>query len=146
VDERHYGGGKTYGQETIRRAIANTTETYSPARQKRIIQEESGSASSEDTKTILPFPDVMSGLAGEFAKVYAQSLEVPEQFFFMGFLTCLGSLLADKATLATEIKPQPRLYVVLLGESAEDRKSTGITKVVDFFKDALLDGLARASG
>lgn len=34
---------------------------------------------------------------------------------------------------------QPRLYVLLLGQSADDRKSTAITKTVDFFHNALMD-------
>lgn len=52
----------------------------------------------------------------------------------MAFLTCLGSVLADSLTLASEIAPQPRLFVLLLGESADDRKSTALNKVVEFFK------------
>jgi hypothetical protein len=84
---------------------------------------------------LLEFPHgVMTGLAGDFADLYSTHLEAPKQFFFMSFLTCLGSVVADKLTLASEIAPQPRLYVLLLGESADDRKSTAITKTVDFFK------------
>jgi len=39
--------------------------------------------------------------------------------------------------LNTELKPQPRLYTILLGESADDRKSTAISKTTDLFSDAL---------
>lgn len=139
-DERHFGNGKTYGQETIRRAIEKTGETYTHEGRDsgRFIQEESAPL-DQDTRMVIPFPDVMDGLAGEFAAMYARSLEVPKPFFYFAFLTCLGSILADRVTLSTEILPQPRLYTVLLGESADDRKSTAINKVTEFFKDTIAD-------
>ncbi len=40
-------------------------------------------------------------------------------------------------TLDSEIRPQPRLYSALLGQSADDRKSTSIHKTTDFFRDAV---------
>jgi len=82
----------------------------------------------------LEFPNIMKGLAGDFAGVYAEHLESPQHFFFISFLVCLGSLFSGKLTIASEIKPQPILYVLLLGESADDRKSTAINKTIDFFK------------
>lgn len=86
----------------------------------------------------LAFPaDVMSGVAGQFARTYGQHLEPPEHFFYMTFLTCLGSVLADRLTLKTEIQPQPRFFTIILGESADDRKSTVIKKTVEFFKRAI---------
>jgi hypothetical protein len=57
----------------------------------------------------------------------------------MSFLTALGSTVSNRLTSASEVNPQPRLYTVLLGESADDRKSTALNKVVDFFKDAVED-------
>ena len=87
---------------------------------------------------ILQFPNyVMTGVAGKFATLYAHHLEAPTHFFFMCFLTCLGSVLGNRLTLATEIKPQPRFYTILLGESADDRKSTAIKKTVRFFKSTM---------
>lgn len=87
---------------------------------------------------ILDFPyHVMSGVAGDFAKTFSQHLEVPSHFFYICYLTCLGSILSNSLTLATEINPQPRLYVILLGESADDRKSTAIKKTVDFFRSTV---------
>jgi hypothetical protein len=55
----------------------------------------------------------------------------------MAYLTCLGAIIGDRVTLDLEIGEEPRLYTVLLGESAKARKSTAIRKTVDFFKDAL---------
>lgn len=87
----------------------------------------------------LSFPDIMSGAAGEYATVYSSVLEVPRHFLYISYLTCLGSVIAHKVTLNSEIAPQPRLFTLLLGESADDRKSTALTKTTAFFKDALTD-------
>lgn len=88
---------------------------------------------------IQDFPhDSIQGAAGNFADVYSSYMESPWQFFAMGYLTCLGSLIADKVTLQSEINPQPRLYVIAIGESADDRKSEGmIRQPINFFRQAL---------
>ena len=96
--------------------------------------------SGQQTETVEPlaFPNhIMKGAAGYFADVLNDSMEPPRHFFFMAYLTCLGAVLAGRVTLKTELKPQPRLYVVVLGESADDRKSTAINKTIDFFINAL---------
>jgi len=71
--------------------------------------------------------------------LYSAHLEAPPHFFFMAHLTCLGSVVSDRLTLQSELSPQPRLYTLLLGESADDRKSTAISKTVEFFR-AAIDG------
>jgi len=84
---------------------------------------------------ILPFPSIMSGVAGEFATIFSSFIEAPKHFFYMAFLTCLGSVLSGRLSLNLGIKTQPRLYTLLLGESADIRKSTVINKTVEFFND-----------
>lgn len=82
----------------------------------------------------IEFPrEVLSGVALQFAELYSAYTEPPLQFYYFSFLTCLGSILADRATLESQIEPQPRLYTILLGESADDRKSTAIDQTVKFF-------------
>jgi hypothetical protein len=104
------------------------------------------------TEDALAFPDdVITGAAGEFAEVYSTVLEVPPHFLFISYLTCLGSIIAHKVTLNSELAPQPRLFVVLLGESADDRKSTAMNKTTAFFRDTLTDfqacwGIGSAEG
>jgi hypothetical protein len=80
-----------------------------------------------------PF-NALSGLALRFAELYSSYTEPPLQFYYFSFLTCLGSVLADKVTLDSQIEPQPRLYTLLLGESADDRKSTAIDQTAKFFR------------
>ncbi len=83
------------------------------------------------------FPhSIIKGVAKDFNHVHS-ILEVPPEFMYMAFMVCLGSLLGDRITIKTELRPQPRLYVLLLGESADDRKSTAIKKTTDFFRFAL---------
>jgi len=97
-------------------------------------------AKRESPKSVgLEFPDIMAGFAGEFADTYSSFLEVPREFFYMGALTCLGNILADRIALKSEIASQPRFYTLLLGGSAYERKSTAVTKTVDFFKEAMND-------
>lgn len=79
---------------------------------------------------------IINGIAEKFTEAYVSVLEVPVEFMYISFLTCLGSMLAHRITLHTEIKPQPRLYTLLLGESADTRKSTAITKTTEFFRFA----------
>jgi hypothetical protein len=84
----------------------------------------------------LQFPDnLMSGVAGEFSELYGSYIEAPKVFLFFGFLACLGSILSDKLSLASELSTSPRLYILCLGESADDRKSTAIATPVEFFKE-----------
>ena len=122
-----------YRNNTISIAIEKTTETYPK-------QLQNATQSRHADKESLEFPSSsMAGVAGEFAELYSSYLEVPPHFFYMAFLTCLGTVVADRLTLASEIKPQPRLYVILLGESADDRKSTALIKVIEFFQEAIED-------
>jgi hypothetical protein len=105
----------------------------------QLLDEKSETAPAKVERPDLDFPaHVMSGAAGAFAEVYAAVLEPSAAFFYTAFLACLGSLLAGKLTLASEIQPPCRMYAVLLGESADDRKSTAIKSTVDFFRKFLV--------
>jgi len=77
------------------------------------------------------------GLAKEFSDLYSEYLESPWAFFAFSFLTCLGAHFSDRITLQSEIKPQPRMFTFLIGESADDRKSESIKQTVNFFIEAL---------
>ena len=88
----------------------------------------------------LVFPShIMTGAAGHFSEILSDCMEPPQHFFFVSYLTALGSVVSSLVTLRSELRPQPRLYLVILGESADDRKSTVISKTVNFFQSALTD-------
>lgn len=106
---------------------------------------------AELQKHALDFPDIMAGVAGEFAKILASYLEAPEHFFYMAYLTCLGSLVAGKLLLVSEVAGETRIYLLILGDSADARKSTAIDKTVAFFRSNISDfnvcyGLGSAEG
>jgi len=86
------------------------------------------------------FPShIMTGAAGYFAGTMSGCMEPPRHFFFMSYLACLGAVLSNRITIKTELRPQARLYLVILGESADDRKSTAVSKTVDFFLSTVSD-------
>jgi hypothetical protein len=107
---------------------------------------------TEPKEVASSFPaHVMTKVAGDFAKLYSSYLESPPEFFYIAFLTCLGSVLSGRVTLESELKPQPRLYTLILGQSADDRKSTALSKTVEFFRHTLTDfqtswGIGSAEG
>jgi hypothetical protein len=103
-----------------------------------------------DDQMDFPF-QVMLGHAGYFANVYGEILEAPQHFLFMAYLTCLGAYFSPYLTVKSELRTQPRLYTVLVGESAIERKSTTLNKVAQEFKVAYPDfntcwGIGSAEG
>ena len=89
----------------------------------------------------LEFPrETIGGLAGRFAEVFSEYLESPYSFFVFDFLTCLGNLIGDRVTLASEIAPQPRQYTFTIGPSGDTRKSEAQKKTVKFFSDTFAKG------
>jgi hypothetical protein len=86
-----------------------------------------------------PLDDVYSGWAGKYSAAMSRITEPPRSFFYFSALTCLGTVMSGRITLASEILPQPRLYCILLGESGDTRKSTAIKMTLNFFQDALSD-------
>ncbi len=122
-------GAQTYGGITIGKALEGA-----PAIPTIGISTRDMDVEIEQYK---PFPmDIMGGLAGDFAMAQSQCVEAPPEFLYMAFLTCLGSILSGRATIAMGWEIQPRLYVLILGETAEGRKSTALKIVTNFFKDA----------
>jgi hypothetical protein len=139
--------GSTYGAITINKALSGKTEFYTPGqkpsgpdstRPKEIPRQTAAEAHTSPiiTSPIPVFPEnVITGAAGNFARCHACYLETPKPFLFLDYLTLLGHLVSDKITLASEVAPQPRLFTVNLGESADTRKTTSINKTVNFFSE-----------
>jgi len=90
------------------------------------------------TPDVMAFPeDVMTGFAERFADVYSEVLESPPYAFYISALTCLGSVLSGRIKIQSELKTDPRLYTILLGQAGVTRKSTTNLKAVEFFRDTL---------
>jgi len=124
--------------------MIDSAPPYSPPDEISSMQESTDpSLCLQDTATpesdLLTFPDIMSGAAGDYADVYSRYMEPPKHFLFMSYLTCLGNILTKRLIINSEISPEPRYYTVIIGESADDRKSTAINKTTRFFEDAIQD-------
>jgi len=123
--------------DELRSVIESVSKTHARNHPRRELKETSGEPRKEKLED--PLINVYSGWAGEFSKVYSEHTEAPRSFYFMAALTCLGILLSGRVTLASAVSPQPRLFTLILGESADDRKSTAIKLTVDFFQEAIED-------
>jgi hypothetical protein len=64
----------------------------------------------------------------------AVGTEVPEEFYFAAGLTFLGATCGNRLKLNATLKVEPRLFTVLLGESADVKKSTALRNTADFFE------------
>jgi len=88
----------------------------------------------------LKFPyEVMDGMAGDFAEIYYSHLESCKEFFYFAFLTCLGSIFGHIVTIENELAPQPRLYTLLIGQSADTHKSTTLQKTINIFQKSIAE-------
>ena len=110
------------------------------------------------TDSNLNFPKfAMTGSLGDLARVHAQGTEVPEEFVFACALTIFGAECVPLLKLSVGIDVEPRLYTVLLGNSALTKKSTAMRRTIAFFESLQLtepshvsygagsgEGLARA--
>ena len=130
-DARHRSDGKTYGEMTLEKLQGNGNQQFEV--------DNTDTPHERQHPIDVSFPDILTGVAGDYARMMSQYLEVPIHFHFMAFLTCLGNILSDLLTLVSSINPQPRFYTLLLGESADVRKSTAIKKVTEFFKRYLTE-------
>jgi hypothetical protein len=148
-------GDSTYGAKCIDKALAGVTETYKPPRSAPEVGRTKTEATGHPQQTEKPGPEqaapkpqapppslrfpgeVMAGAAGNFSRVYSEYLETPASFLYMDYLTVLGHVISDQLTLKSEISPQPRLYTVNLGESADARKSTAQHKTTSHFNSTL---------
>ncbi|HYA43199.1 MAG TPA: DNA-primase RepB domain-containing protein, partial [Syntrophobacteraceae bacterium] len=135
---------ESYVERTIRKALEERPIDYAIVEGfKSAVDLKVKATRSKDNqnKTTADFPQgVMSGFLGNFAGIYAECLEPPVQFFFAAALTALGNLLSGRISIDSELAAQPRFYTLLLGQSADDRKSTAIDKTVEFFKRESMDG------
>lgn len=77
----------------------------------------------------------IKGYAKDCADLFSGCLESPWSFWAFSFLTVMGWIFSPHRTLDTQTRPQPRLYTLLLGESADDRKSECMRQTVNFFSE-----------
>jgi hypothetical protein len=74
------------------------------------------------------------GSLGEVAKLLSEGTEVSEEFIFTCALTCFGAMISGVLKVNIGYPSDTRLYTLLLGESYAAKKSTAMSKTIDFFK------------
>ena len=134
-NNKHFADGRTYGQVTIQKAIERTSEVYKPHNDKPP-KELKPAPIKQQKNSEFPF-SVLTGAAGYVADVFGDIIEAPTEFIFMSYLTCLGAAVSRNLQIASALKTQPRLFTVLLGESATERKSTTLNIIIELFKSVL---------
>ena len=84
------------------------------------------------------FPQsAITGSVGALACTMAEGTEVPEEFYYAAGLTTLGAMCTGRLRVVANVECEPRLFTVLLGESADVKKSTAQRRTVSFFKPLL---------
>jgi len=127
-DKKHDGDGRTYGQITIDKAIAQTTEVWTSCTGHDVVHSadnRSHSNSSQRAAQGINFPQsAFVGVGGEFANAYEPEVESPPEFLLTGYWTYFGALVSPYVDLDLAAPAESRLYTVHLGESATPRKSS----------------------
>jgi hypothetical protein len=98
--------------------------------------------SSTNNKTLsnLSYPETsIVGSIGNLARLLASGTEVPVEFYFAAGLAVVGWLCSSNLRLKIGLDIDPRLYVVLLGESYEVKKSTAQSRMIKFFDPIIND-------
>ena len=80
-------------------------------------------------------PDIIQGFARDFANIYEKHSETPSIFLAFSVLAHLGTIFCKEVSLKLSFNIEPRLYLVLVGESAATKKSTAFELANDFFTD-----------
>src|SRR5688572_5296385 len=92
------------------------------------------------TPTSLTFPETsICGSLGQLARLLAAGTEVPVEFYYAASLAVLGWVSSSYLRLNIGLDIDPRLYVVLLGESYEVKKSTAQSRTIKFFDPIIND-------
>ena len=81
-------------------------------------------------------PELFVGAAGEYAESFSEYLESPKEFLYFAYLTCLGNMISRQVSISSMLKPQARLFTLLLGQTAATRKSTAARLTIEFFQAA----------
>ncbi len=113
--------------------------------------ETSPRSTQKDSSLRVP-DDAMAGLGRAFADLYSTYFESPRAFWYFAFLTHFGARVDKLITLDSALEVSPRIYTVILGQSADDRKSTAQNETTKFFESldeagpSVLFGIGSAEG
>lgn len=91
-------------------------------------------ASTTSASASNPFPQqALVGALGDLAIELSKGTEVPEEFIFAAALTCFGAIVSGELRLNIGMTSDTRLYTVLLGKSYAAKKSSAMSRTIEFF-------------
>lgn len=104
--------------------------------------------------TGIAFPEsAIVGSLGEAAEELTRETEMPRAFVYSTLLTLAGDYCSGRLTVDTGLKSDTRLYTILLGDSAEMKKSSAKNTGIEFFRSLdlpetpfILEGVGSAEG
>lgn len=77
------------------------------------------------------------GVAAKFAEAYSQHYESPKEFLYVDCLALIGAAISGRVRADFDVPCQPRMYLLKVGPSAWDRKSTSTRFADKFIRQAL---------
>lgn len=77
------------------------------------------------------------GVAAKFAEAYSQHYESPKEFLHVDCLALIGAAISGRVRADFDVPCQPRMYLLKVGPSAWDRKSTSTRFADKFIRQAL---------
>jgi len=135
-DKKHHADGSTYGEETIRKAIAGNQQTYS--------QNYSDTRSSQKPNTaenisepvwekpvlfggVIETPEIpasiVPGLLGEYCKAVAEVSQTPEAMSVAMALATVATCIQKRFEVASPTHTEPECIWTLIGSDPGTRKS-----------------------
>jgi hypothetical protein len=131
-DKRHHADGSTYGQDTIRRAIAGNKQTYSQNYSDTRTQQATNSALPVWEKPVLfggviETPDIptnlLPGILGEYCNAVAEVSQTPEAMSVAMGLATVATCVQKKFEVASQTHTEPVNVWPVAGSDPGTRKS-----------------------
>jgi hypothetical protein len=124
-DEKHYGNGQTYGQATIERALAGTSEHYNGNGAGASSNGNGAGTAPEVTAKLELQPTALYGLAGDVVTTILPHTEAHPAALLIHFLCSFGNIIGHNAHWRMEhTHHYLNLFAVLVGATSRGRKGT----------------------
>ena len=115
-------------------------------KQTAVVDFSSNNKPEADEPLIVFPPSALVGVAADYAHLHAEELEGAVEGFYFSYLTFLGAAVCRHVRLETALPVQPRLYTILLGQSATAKKSSAIDFTDRFFDHVRANSFYTAHG
>lgn len=140
-DEKHYADGRTYGQATVQKALADTVTHYqgSPSAPVNLPDKAPGEFpelrrfEDDESQQLPAFPvDCLPDVLRKYAVAAAENIQVPVEMVALPCICALATCVQGK--FEVHIKPgwhEPLCLFVLVVAAPSERKSSALRKATD---------------